>query len=76
MHPMFSLPNIVFKHPVALIYHLFHIYFHLKCNLLSSHPSPTLHILAVYGHRQVSSIMLKLLHCMSEFCIACERNIS
>jgi hypothetical protein len=40
MHPVFS-SNIVFKHPVALIYHLFHIYFHLKCNLLSSHPSST-----------------------------------
>jgi hypothetical protein len=27
--------NIVFKHPVAFIYHLFHtIYFHLQCNLL------------------------------------------
>jgi hypothetical protein len=35
-HGMFSFPNIVFKHPVALIYHLFHIYFRLKCNLLSS----------------------------------------
>jgi hypothetical protein len=23
---------IVFKHPVALIYHLFHMYFRLKCN--------------------------------------------
>jgi hypothetical protein len=29
--------NIVFKHPVALLYHLFHtIYFRLQCNLLFS----------------------------------------
>jgi hypothetical protein len=34
MHLMFSFSNIVFKHPAALIYHLLHIYFRLKCNLL------------------------------------------
>jgi hypothetical protein len=34
MHPIFSFPNIVFKHPVELIYHLFHIYFRLKCNFI------------------------------------------
>jgi hypothetical protein len=67
MHPVFSFPNTVFKHPVVLIYHLFYIYFCFKCNLLSSHPSSTLHILAVYGHHQVSSVLLKLLYCMSKF---------
>jgi hypothetical protein len=76
MQPMFSFPNIVLKHPVALIYHLFHIYFRLMCILLSSHPSSTLHVSAIYGHHQVSSILLKLLHCMSKFCIACECDIS
>jgi hypothetical protein len=63
MHPMFSFLNIVFKHPGALIYNLFHIHFRLKCNLLSSHSSSTLHVSAVYGHHQVPSILLKLLHC-------------
>jgi hypothetical protein len=76
MHPRFSFPNIVFKHPVALIYYLFHIYFRLTCILLSSHPSSTLHVSAVYGHQQVSSILLKLLHCMLKFQFASERNIS
>jgi hypothetical protein len=76
MQPMFSSPNIVFKHLVALMYHVFHIYFCLKCNLLSSHPSSTLHVSAVYGHHQVSSILLKLLQCTSNFRIACERDIS
>jgi hypothetical protein len=42
--------NILFKHPVSWIYHLFNIYFPLKCNLLSSRPSSTLHVSAVYGH--------------------------
>jgi hypothetical protein len=75
MHPMFfSLINIVFKYPVALIYHLFHIYFRLKFNLLSSHPFP--HVSAVYSHRQVSSILLKLLHHMLKFHIARESDIS
>jgi hypothetical protein len=69
---MFSFPNIVFKHHFALTYHLFHIYFRLKCNLLSNHPSSTLHGSAVYGHHQASSVLLKLLHCMSKFRIACE----
>jgi hypothetical protein len=64
---MFALPNIVFKHPVALIYHIFYIYFRLKCNLLCSHPYSTLHDSAAYGHHQVSSSLLKLLHCISEF---------
>jgi hypothetical protein len=57
---MLYFPNIVFKHSVALIYHLFHIYFRLKCNLLSSHPSSTLHVSAVYGHHEVSSSLLKV----------------
>jgi hypothetical protein len=73
---MFSFPNIVFKHPVALI---FHIYFRLKCNLLCSNQSSTLLGSPVYGHNQVSSIpssLLKLLHCMSKSRIACERDIS
>jgi hypothetical protein len=51
-------PNIVFKHPVALIYHLFHAYFRLQCSLLSSHIS------AVCGHHRVASVLLKLLHCI------------
>jgi hypothetical protein len=51
MHSKFSFPNIVFKLPVALIYHLFHKYFRLKYTLLYSHPS-TLHGSAVYGHHQ------------------------
>jgi hypothetical protein len=38
MHQIFSFPNVVFKLSVALIYNLLHIYFRLKCNLLSSHP--------------------------------------
>jgi hypothetical protein len=75
MHPMFPFPNIVFKHSVALIYHLFHIQFGLKYNLLYSHLSFTLHVSAVFGDYQVS-ILLKLLHCMSKFLIACERDIS
>jgi hypothetical protein len=70
---MFPFLNIVFTYPIALIYHLFHIYFRLKYNLLYSHPSSTLHGSAVYGHHQVSSISLKLLHCMSKFRIVCER---
>jgi hypothetical protein len=64
---MFTFPNIVFKDPVALIYHLFHIYFRLKYNLLYSNPSSTLRGSAVYDHHQVSSVLLKLLHCMSKF---------
>jgi hypothetical protein len=76
MHPLFSFLNIVFKQPVALIYPLFHIYFSLKCNFLSSPPSSTLYVSAVYGHHQVFSILLILLHCMSEFRIACESDVS
>jgi hypothetical protein len=71
---MFSFPNIVFKHPVTLICHLFHIYFRLKYILLYSQPSSTLHVSAVYGHYQVSSVLLKLLHCMSKFHIPRERD--
>jgi hypothetical protein len=65
MHPKFAFPNILFKHPLALIYHLFHIYFSLKCSSLPSHPSATLHVSAVHGHHQVSSIFLKLLQCQN-----------
>jgi hypothetical protein len=61
---------------IAICPHLFHIYLHLKCNLLSSHPSSSLHVSAVYGHHQVSSVSLKLLHCMSRLRIACERDFS
>jgi hypothetical protein len=53
--------NIVFKHPVALIY-LLYTYFCLKCNLFSIHPSSCLHVSSAYGHHQVLSILLKLLH--------------
>jgi hypothetical protein len=42
-----KLESIVFKHPVALIYYLFHIYFLLQCNLLSSHSSSSLHVLCL-----------------------------
>jgi hypothetical protein len=73
---LFFLINILFKYPVALIHHLFHIYFRLKCNLLSSHPSSTLHGSAVYSHHQVSSILLKLLHYMSKFRITYEGDVS
>jgi hypothetical protein len=73
---MFSFSNIVFKHPIAWIYHLFHVYFRLKRNLLSSHPSCTPHVSVVYCHRQVSPVLLKLFHCKSKFRIACERVIS
>jgi hypothetical protein len=76
MHPVFSFPNIVFKHPVALIHNLFHIYFRLKYTLLYNYPSSTIHGCAIYGHHQVSYILLKLLFCMSEFRIARERDIS
>jgi hypothetical protein len=37
-----------------------HIYFHFKCNLLSSHPSSSLHVSVVYGHHQVLSYLLKI----------------
>jgi hypothetical protein len=46
-----------------------HINFHFKCNVLYSHPSFSLHILAVYDHYQVLYILLKLLHCMSNLYI-------
>jgi hypothetical protein len=75
MRPMFPFPNFVFKNPLVLVYHLFHIYLRLKCNLLYSHPSFTLHVSAVDDRHQVSSILLKLLQCMSKFCIACERDV-
>jgi hypothetical protein len=52
------------------------IYFRLKCNLLSSHPSSTLHVSVFYDPHQVSSVLLKLLHCMSKFRIECERDIT
>jgi hypothetical protein len=64
---MFSFPDIVFRHPVAIIYHLFHIHFRLKYNLLVNLP---------YYMIGLSSTLLKLLHCMSKFRIACERDIS
>jgi hypothetical protein len=69
-------PHIVFKHPVALIHNLFHIYFRLQCNLLSSQPSSALHVSAVDRHHLVSSILLKLLHCISKFRTTCERDVS
>jgi hypothetical protein len=75
MHPMFPFPNTVFKHPVALLYNLLHIYFRLKCNLYS-HLSSTVHGSALYCHNQVSSIFVKYLHCMSKFRVASERDIS
>jgi hypothetical protein len=67
--------SFVFKHPVALVYRLFHIYLSLKCNLLYSHPSSTFHGSAANGHYQLSSTLLILLHRMSQFRIASERDI-
>jgi hypothetical protein len=62
-YTLFSFPSIVFKHPVVLIYHLFLIYIPLKYTLLYIHSSSILHGSAVYGHHQVSCILLKLLQC-------------
>jgi hypothetical protein len=62
--PETSSHHVVFEHPVALIYNSFHIYFRLKCNLLFNDPSTSLYVSAVYGHHQISSILLKLLYCM------------
>jgi hypothetical protein len=73
MHFLFSY---FIKHRIALICRLFHIYFHLKCNLLYSRPFSTLHGLAAYYHFQASSMLLQLLHCMSKFCIECKRDSS
>jgi hypothetical protein len=56
--------DIVFKHPVALVYHLFHTrYFHQQCNLLLS----TSLLTTCFGCTQPSSGVsnsLKLLHYM------------
>jgi hypothetical protein len=57
---MFSFPNIVFKHPVALKYHLFRIYFRLKCNLLTSRPSSTVHVSALYDLHEI--MVVKVLY--------------
>jgi hypothetical protein len=75
MHPMFYFPNIVFKYRFALmLYSLYTYIFVLNATYylvtLLAHVSP------VYGLHQVSSILLKLLHCMLKFRIACERDIS
>jgi hypothetical protein len=46
--------------------------------LINSHPSSSQHVSTIYGHHQVSSISLKLLHsivCQKHF-IACESDIS
>jgi hypothetical protein len=55
--------NIVFKHPAALIYNLFHIiYFRLQCKLLLSHFLLT----TCFDRTRPSSGVcnsLKLLHC-------------
>jgi hypothetical protein len=52
--------------PLPTHSHIFHIYCCLKCKLLSSHPSSSPDVSAIYGHHQVSSILLKLLHCTSK----------
>jgi hypothetical protein len=44
--------------------------------LIISHPSSSQHVSAVYDHHRVCSISLKLLHCMSQFHVACECDIS
>jgi hypothetical protein len=58
----------------ALIPHLIHIYFRLECDLLSNHPSSSLHVSAVYGHHQVS--LAKIVALYVELRIACERDFS
>jgi hypothetical protein len=52
------------------------IYFRLNFILLSNHHFFSLHVSAVYGHHQVLSIMLKLLHCLAILHTACEHDIS
>jgi hypothetical protein len=42
----------VLEHPQSVVY----ICFRLKCNLLSSHHSSSLHVSAVEGHHQVLSV--------------------
>jgi hypothetical protein len=49
---MHSFSNILFKHPVSLMYLLVYIHFRLICNILSCPTSLSLHVPAVYGHRQ------------------------
>jgi hypothetical protein len=58
MYTMFSFPNIVFKHPVALTYHLIHIYFRLKCNVLY-----IVTLLPHYMVRLYTAIIRRLLSC-------------
>jgi hypothetical protein len=60
----------------VLLFHLFHTYFSLKCNLFSSPLSSSLNVSFVYGHHQISSILLKLLICVSQLHIACECDTS
>jgi hypothetical protein len=43
-------------------YTFVHIYFLLKRNLLFYHPSSSLQVSTAYGHDQLLSILLKLLH--------------
>jgi hypothetical protein len=74
MHPVFSFLNIVFKQPVALIYYLFHIYFRVNCNLLCSHSFPNYMVRLYTAIIRCLTILRKLLHCISKFRIACERN--
>jgi hypothetical protein len=49
--------SILFKHPVALMYHLFHIYFALKCNL------SLVTLLPHYIFRPYTAILACLLSC-------------
>jgi hypothetical protein len=55
--------EIIFKHPVALMYHLFHtiIYFRLQCNLLLS-PFLLTTCFSRTGPSSDASNSLKLLH--------------
>jgi hypothetical protein len=62
--------NIVFKHPVTLMYLLYTHISVLNATYYLVTTSSSLHVLTVYSHHQVLSVVLKLLHCTSELYIA------
>jgi hypothetical protein len=67
-----SLPinNIVFKHPVALLYHLFHtIYFRLQCNLILS----SFLLTTCFGSTRPSSGVAKIVALYGMFNISCTK---
>jgi hypothetical protein len=60
------IPNNVFKHLLVSIYHLFHIiyvYLSLVQLIIFTLFLHSQHVSAIHGHLQVSTTMLKLLHC-------------